>query len=915
MLIKNLPAGVKYTLTETELTDGWTQTGVTGDSGTIAPTETAEAAFTNTYEVKGYVTLKAEKMMEGEVPEGFTYTFQLFAADEAGNATGGVLQTKTNNPLDTAETIPQGDAEVANPDYNKSMVLFDRITYTEEGTYYYVIIEDADVEDQTVITDGGRYKVTVVVTDADGKGELTAEAAYEKLEDNTDSAGFLNKRKDGSLKISKEIAVDTKAETPAEFTVQLTLTDKGGELLTGDYPAVRTAKDGAETEETVSVSNGSATITLKGGETLTINGLPHGATYETAEESLAGWTQTGAAGETGTITGDQTSEVSYENTYDAAGTLPLNVRKVMDPPDLPMTEGCFSFILMKGNSELERVDNNSRGEASFTPIEFGLEDVGETYSFTIQEQSSPNFPTSIQYAFDNTKYTVTVEVADNGNGTLSVTPAYTKNGESVDEIVFTNSTRVDVPVRKVWEGDAAVVGEMRPTRVLVQRLADGEVVATRAISTGNATAADSSVWESRFTGLPEYKDGKKIVYTAQETVPSNYSVTIGKDGDTLVLVNTYYEATVTLGGRKTVKGMKLTDGAYSFKLEPPYGGAPMPESDEVTCDAEGNFSFGEMTFRLSDLEQEDGSLSDTAELVYTIREVIPAGAKLNEEGTAYVLDGMAYDAQACEVTVTLAFDGESKRFTATKDKEASDVEFINRKTETSLKVVKQWEGNAAGGMVDLELYTVKNGQYTPVDPQPDFVYAQEDESYLYEHLPLLDANDEELVYAVKEKHVEGYLTIYSNEGAYAGKSDAAYDGATIINRAVTDIRVQKVWSGSKERPKITLTLYCNGKPYSKKPTGPDAEGWYHWTNLPVQVNGQAAVYSVKEEALRGWTASYSNTGTYSAVTDAAYDGGVIRNSTVPRTGDRTNLGLLIGLVLLSGAGLAAALVLGRKRRS
>ena len=55
------------------------------------------------------------------------------------------------------------------------------------------------------------------------------------------------------------------------------------------------------------------------------------------------------------------------------------------------------------------------------------------------------------------------------------------------------------------------------------------------------------------------------------------------------------------------------------------------------------------------------------------------------------------------------------------------------------------------------------------------------------------------------------MTIYKNVAPYDPESSFIYDGDTIINRAVTQIAVRKVWKGMDEgekRPDIKLTLYC-----------------------------------------------------------------------------------------------------------
>lgn len=76
---------------------------------------------------------------------------------------------------------------------------------------------------------------------------------------------------------------------------------------------------------------------------------------------------------------------------------------------------------------------------------------------------------------------------------------------------------------------------------------------------------------------------------------------------------------------------------------------------------------------------------------------------------------------------------------------------------------------------------------------------------------MYDAKGNPIQYAAKERPVSGYMTIYKNVAPYESESSFIYDGGTIINRAVTQIAVRKVWKGMDEgekRSDIKLTLYC-----------------------------------------------------------------------------------------------------------
>ncbi len=92
----------------------------------------------------------------------------------------------------------------------------------------------------------------------------------------------------GSLEISKQLGDGaTEAQAATEFEMQVTLADATGAALMGSYPWARS--DGAG--GTLALTDGIGTVTLKGGQTVTISGLPEGTTYQVSETNAGdGWT-------------------------------------------------------------------------------------------------------------------------------------------------------------------------------------------------------------------------------------------------------------------------------------------------------------------------------------------------------------------------------------------------------------------------------------------------------------------------------------------------------------------------------------------------------------------------------------------------------------------------------------------------
>ena len=127
------------------------------------------------------------------------------------------------------------------------------------------------------------------------------------------------------------------------------------------------------------------------------------------------------------------------------------------------------------------------------------------------------------YHFDN------LDVVDDAGNVI----AYTVSEEPVagyeTTVEGTNITNNRIPdmtevvVKKVWDDKENKDG-LRPEKITVRLLADGQEVAVKEITT-------TDNWQASFTDLPVYKDGKKIVYTITEDPVAGYTSKI--DGFTV----------------------------------------------------------------------------------------------------------------------------------------------------------------------------------------------------------------------------------------------------------------------------------------------------------------------------------------------------------------------------------------------
>ena len=133
----------------------------------------------------------------------------------------------------------------------------------------------------------------------------------------------------GDLMLSKIVDGDG-ADTEKEFRFELTMKTKGGEALQGSFPLDSGEGKGTKTGTIYFDENGKGTISLKGGESAYITGLPEETTYNVEETAYVDWTASLLDNTTwdGTIQKDKPSEVKVKNTYEEKRQ--LTVKKTVE---------------------------------------------------------------------------------------------------------------------------------------------------------------------------------------------------------------------------------------------------------------------------------------------------------------------------------------------------------------------------------------------------------------------------------------------------------------------------------------------------------------------------------------------------------------------------------------------------------
>ncbi|MBR1540479.1 MAG: Cna B-type domain-containing protein, partial [Clostridia bacterium] len=414
-------------------------------------------------------------------------------------------------------------------------------TYTEVGEYTYTISEQ-ESSNEGVTIDETVYSVTVTVTD-DLEGHLVAEISG--IEADGTGANFVNEYEaaDVDVQFSGSKTLDGKDLLDSEFTFDLK--DADGNVL---QSKTNDAK-GTIIFDTI-------TYTEVGEYTYTISEEASSNKGVTIDETVYNVTVTVTDDLEGHLVAEITglnedgTGANFTNFYHATGTTEeFKVSKVLEGKEL--VEGQFEFVLLDTDgNEIGRVSNDAKGAVTFDGISYDETDAGKTYSYTITEINAGE----AGYTYDDMAVEVTVEVVDNGDGTLSTTVTYSDDKE------FNNVYEtVEINVQKVWD-DNDDQDAIRPDSIEVVLYANGEQLET-------ATLNEENSWSYIWKDLVKHSGGEDkaiIDYTIEEVKVDNYDssmeATSDKDGNIeIVITNTHKVETTDI---KVVKIWDDSDNEY-----------------------------------------------------------------------------------------------------------------------------------------------------------------------------------------------------------------------------------------------------------------------------------------------------------------------------------------------------------------
>ena len=178
----------------------------------------------------------------------------------------------------------------------------------------------------------------------------------------------------------------------------------------------------------------------------------------------------------------------------------MNFTKRLEGRELQKNE--FEFVLKKDGVEVERVKNDAAGKIVFKTLEFGRDDLGKTYNYTVEE--TPGTDATVKY--DTMVATVKVVVSHDGTA-----KAIVANVTDAADKEFNN--RVTPPEEPKFQPEKYVVSKEKYD-ITGDKLVDDdrELADKYADTNANPYADDASNNEAQNLNTKTVKRGDKLVY-------------------------------------------------------------------------------------------------------------------------------------------------------------------------------------------------------------------------------------------------------------------------------------------------------------------------------------------------------------------------------------------------------------------
>lgn len=681
-VLRNIPEGTRYSVVETQIPNGFAFNAASSSlTGVVDATANDQALIVNTYVPTATsgstITLDVAKAITGNRTEwvaGESYSFEVKHISTT-RANGTVAQF----------TIDTNDAD------KKYRLDLSGERYDEAGTYHYSITEiNGNIGGITYDTVERRFAVVVADADMDGDLEITAV---------NNEANTIVTKSDNAYTVTANFnnVYAPTGTAIAEIDIQKTFVS-GNHSLSGYQFVLYDADPSVNANATEVVRSGLTDASGKAAITLayaanfaTMEGVTY--TYYLAEVNAgrvinniqytdAVYKVQVTVKDNGDGTVSANTVVSglpqgvtvptFTNKYvpSASDFVTVSGRKTISTGNRVLNANEFIFELNAVTADAPMpanttIMNAANGSFAFDTIEFGDAHKGNTYEYTVSEVRTNPIG---GFVYDTTVYTISVDVRDNGDNTITAVMTIHDGTTNVQDIVFKNAYDPT---------DAEVV--LTAEKLLTGKTLQDDEFAFILTPTGNTTLPNASYYTASNVGSHVtfnklvYDKAGVYTYTVTERATNDarydfddsvYDVTVtvtdnsrgtlsanveivknGVDGTAIVFRNGFVPTPIefdiydTFGGKKVLDGRPVEADEFEFVLMNAVTGVQIGET--VKNDANGTFRFptvtlpdaGEYHFRVSEVVgDEKGVTYDT-----TIYHVFVQVAK-SANGTLSVAD-------------------------------------------------------------------------------------------------------------------------------------------------------------------------------------------------------------------------------------------------------------------------------------
>ena len=231
----------------------------------------------------------------------------------------------------------------------------------------------------------------------------------------------------------------------------------------------------------------------------------------------------------------------------------MNFTKRLEGRELQANE--FEFVLKKDGVEVERVKNDAAGKIVFKTLEFGRDDLGKTYNYTVEE--TPGTDATVKY--DTMVATVKVVVSHDGTA-----KAIVANVTDAADKEFNN--RVTPPEEPKFQPEKYVVSEEK-FDITGDKLVDDdkELADKYADTNANPYADDASNNEPENLNTKTVKPGDKLVYQVWLDT-KQFSATNTENIQTLSITDNYDEDKLDVNSIKVYDSVTGADVTSKFDI-------------------------------------------------------------------------------------------------------------------------------------------------------------------------------------------------------------------------------------------------------------------------------------------------------------------------------------------------------------